>query len=95
MCERVNLCFLCLLFGSFPFVCFVQFQCVSFCFIFIVFYYYPLEAFCFLIDRKGVDPDGRGGGEELGGGERGKTVIRIYYVRQKKKSIFSKRKKIK
>jgi hypothetical protein len=24
-------------------------------------------------DRKGVDPDGRGGGKELGGVERGET----------------------
>ena len=31
----------------------------------------------------GVDPEGRGGGEELGGVERGETTIRIYYVRQK------------
>jgi hypothetical protein len=35
-----------------------------------------------------VDPDGRRGGEELGGEEGGKTVIRIYYVREKK--LFSK-----
>jgi hypothetical protein len=33
-------------------------------------------------DRKGVDLDGRRGGEELGI-EGGKTVIRINYVRPK------------
>lgn len=29
-------------------------------------------------ERKGVDPDGRGGGEELGGTGRGETATRIY-----------------
>ena len=52
---------------------------------------YLLEACSFLMrDRKGVDLDGRRGGEELGGVEGGETIIRIYYVR--KKSIFNKRK---
>ena len=37
-------------------------------------------------DRKGVDPDGRGGGEKLEGEEGGETTLRIYYVRKK---IFS------
>lgn len=32
-------------------------------------------------DQKGVDPDGRGGGEELGGAEGGETVIKIQKVR--------------
>lgn len=41
-------------------------------------------------DRKGVDSEGREGWEELGGVERGKTIIRIYYVI--KESIFNKRK---
>ena len=36
--------------------------------------------------RKGVDPDGRRGGEDLGRIEGRETVIRIYYVR---KSLFS------
>jgi hypothetical protein len=31
-------------------------------------------------DKKGVDLDGRRGGEELGGVEGGETIIRIYYV---------------
>lgn len=37
-----------------------------------------------------MDPDGRGGGEELRGGEEEDIVIRIDYVR--KKSIFNKSK---
>lgn len=40
----------------------------------IVFYYYSLDD-CFLVrDRKTMDPDGRGGEEELGG----ESVIRVY-----------------
>ena len=34
-------------------------------------------------DRKGVDLDGRGGGEELEEVEGGETIIRICYVRIK------------
>lgn len=49
---------------------------------------YFLEACSFLTrDRKGVDWDGRGGGEGLGGVEGGETIIRIYYVRNE--SIFN------
>ena len=33
-------------------------------------------------DRKGVDPDGRGGREKLGGVEEVDTVIRIYCMRK-------------
>jgi hypothetical protein len=45
--------------------------------------YHPLEAcFCFLRDRKGVDPDWEGSGEELEVIEGGENVIRIYYVRK-------------
>lgn len=41
----------------------------------ILFYYYPLEACVFLMKRqKGVDRDGRGDGEELGGIEGGKKT---------------------
>lgn len=37
---------------------------------FTLFYYYPIEAYWFSNERqKGVDPDRRGGVEELGGGE--------------------------
>ena len=39
-------------------------------------------------DRKGVDPDGKGDGEELGGVGR-ETVIRLYCMR--KESIFNKK----
>lgn len=35
-------------------------------------------------DRKGVDPEGGGGGKDLGGVERGEMIIRIY-----EKRIFS------
>lgn len=38
-------------------------------------------------DGKGVDPDGRGSGKELGGVEGGESVIRVYYMR--KESIFN------
>jgi hypothetical protein len=51
---------------------------------FILLYYYHLEN-CFLIrNRKGVDPSGMGGGEELRGVERREAVIKIY----KKKIYF-------
>jgi hypothetical protein len=33
--------------------------------------------------RKGMDPDGSGRGEELGGVERKETVIMICYMRKK------------
>jgi hypothetical protein len=64
----------------------------------VIFYYYPLEAcfvFLFFIfflmrDRKGVNPEGRGGGKKLGGVDAEGTVIRIYYVRQESISVKSK-----
>jgi hypothetical protein len=31
---------------------------------------------------KGVDPDGRGGGREMGRVERGEAVIRIYFMKK-------------
>ena len=34
-------------------------------------------------DRKGVNPYGLRGEEELGGAEGGEIVIRLYYVRKK------------
>lgn len=33
-------------------------------------------------EKKGVDPDGRRGEEELGGVEGGTSIIRIYFVRK-------------
>jgi hypothetical protein len=33
--------------------------------------------------RRGVDTNGRGSGEKLGGGDGRKTIIRIYYVKEK------------
>lgn len=40
-------------------------------------------------ERKGVDLDGRGNGEESGGEEEGETVFRVYCMRRE--SMFSKR----
>lgn len=44
-------------------------------------------------ERKGVDPDGRGGGEELGGIKEGEILYeicnRVYWMR--KESILNKR----
>lgn len=40
--------------------------------------------------QEGVDPDGRGCGEKLGGVEGAEAIIRIYYV--EKEVIFNKRK---
>lgn len=40
----------------------------------------PWEPVCLLMrDRKGVGPDERGEGEELGGIEGGESVIRVHY----------------
>lgn len=47
---------------------------------FTLFYYYSLETCLLMRDRKGGNPDGRGGRKDLRGVEEGKTVIRIYYV---------------
>lgn len=64
-------------------------------FVFVVLYftlfcdYYFLEAGSFLMSRKGVDPDGRRGGEEHGGVEGGEIVFRLYCMR--KISLFNKR----
>jgi hypothetical protein len=51
-------------------------------FIFVLFYYL-LEVCSFLMR---VDLEGKGGGKELEGVERGETIIKIYYVR--KESIY-------
>jgi hypothetical protein len=49
-----------------------------------MFGYYFLEACSFLRrDRKGVGLEGRRSGEELGGVERGETIIRKYCVWKK------------
>lgn len=83
--------------GSFLFAGAPSSTSVCFLFYFIIFYFvrfccYLLDACSFLIkDINGVDPDGRGGREEVGGVEEGKTVIRIYYMRIS--LFFNKRKK--
>ena len=49
---------------------------------------YLLEACSFLMgDRKGVGPEGRGGGEDLGEGEGEGTVMGIILL--EKKNLFS------
>lgn len=59
---------------------------------FVVFGCYFSDACSFLMrDRKGMDPEGRGGREELGGVEGEVYIIRIDCMR--KKSIFNKREK--
>lgn len=63
---------------------------VCFLFYFIIFYFVRFCCYLFLIkDRNGVDPNARGGREEVGGVEEGKTLIRIYYM--KKRIHFNKR----
>lgn len=48
---------------------------------FVLFYYYSLETCLFTMrDRKGGNPDGRGGRKDLGGVEEGETGNQIYYM---------------
>jgi hypothetical protein len=105
VCERVSLCFSCLLLALFLlFVCFMQFDVLAYIIAqhstyhiisYHISYHSPLEAcLCFLMrDRKGVNLDRKGGRKELGGAEGGKTTIRMYCV--KGKSIINKRNKSK
>lgn len=59
-------------------------------FYFVLFGSYLLEAYSILMrDKKAVDPEGSGGGKELGGAEGGETIVRIYSIR--KESISNKR----
>lgn len=62
-----------------PFACLLQFWCISFALsYYILHYYYSLETCLFYSEsQKGMDPDGRDGGEELGGAEGGENVIKI------------------
>jgi len=55
----------------------------------IISYYYPIDVCSFSNERqkRGVDLDRRGNGEELGGIQGGETVIRIYYVTKNRFSI--------
>lgn len=70
-----------------PLGCRLQLQRNGFCFIFSYFYFdifgcYVLEICSFLItDRKEVDPEGRGGVEELGGVEGTHNNDRMYTKR--------------
>lgn len=58
------------------FVCFVQFQCVNFCFIYIILYLsLSLRTFLFSMrDRNGACLDEKRGEEKLEGEERGETI---------------------
>ena len=47
----------------------------------ITFHYYPLEACLFSKERSTLDLHGQGGRKELRRVEKGKTIIRIYYVK--------------
>lgn len=70
--------------------CHVQLQYDSFCFILLYFVLLlSLKSLVFTNERQ-KGSGSRGGWEELGGIERGETIIRIYYV--VKESIFNKRK---
>lgn len=54
--------------------------------------FYLLEACSFLVrDRRGVDLEGRRGGERTGRDRRGETVFRLHCMR--KESMFNKREK--
>lgn len=88
----VGLCILCLLLGSFLlFFCSILMFLAFVLSYFLVFVTKRLMTLCLLMrDRKRIDPDGRGGGKELGEVEGGKTIIRVYFVRRKK-SILNKR----
>ena len=68
----------------FCFVCVFVLSCIVLCFILLL----SLEASSFR-DIKGVESEGREGGEELGEVEKVETIIRIYCMQ---KCIFSKRK---
>jgi hypothetical protein len=66
-----------LLFFVFLFVCFLFFIIYTIFFI-------PYKNLCFLIkERKGIDLEWRRGRKELGGGNGGVAIIRIYYIRKK------------
>lgn len=66
------------------------FVCLSIVFYFVMVCCDLYETYCFLMRViKKVDLDGREGGEELGGAERGKSVIRLYCMR--KESTFIKK----
>lgn len=75
------------------FISFVKFSCVNFSFSYNYFYYYYLET-CLLFNerQKEVDPDGKGGGEDLREVKGWESIIYIY---NEKKSICNKRKKVK
>lgn len=98
MCKSVGLCFLNLLLGSSPSVClFVLSNSDVMVFVlsyYILFYYYPLQAFLFSTERQKGGWIWMGGEVEKRGGVEGEeTVVRMYCVK-KKNFILNKREKI-
>lgn len=63
--DYKGLCFLCPLLGYIPSVYFIEFWCLSFCFILSYLYYYHLEAHLFSKKKQGVNQDERAMEEEL------------------------------
>lgn len=91
MCQRVGLCFLCIFLGSLCLLALSSLDLLVLVLSYYISFYYPLEACLFSTERqKGVDPDGREGGEKLGEWEQERRLIRKCCVGEK--SIFNKRK---
>lgn len=70
-------------FSCFYLFCPIPIYFILYCFIIISW----KSAYFLVRDKNGVDPDGRGGGEILGGVEGRETTIRIYLA---SKNLFSK-----
>jgi hypothetical protein len=86
---RACICLLCLFLGAFPSVCLfcpIQvwfFVCLSH---HSLFYYYPFDASLFSNKKRGINPEGKGGGAELGEVQGRETVIRVYCRKSKQTS---------
>lgn len=85
LCIQMFLCFLYLLLGSSPAVCFVLSQCISFCFVLLF-----IEGIFSNKRHKGLYSERMEIKKKLGGEEGKETITRIYYV---KKTFFNKLKK--
>lgn len=90
MGEGVGVWFFYLLLGLFYLLVGLAFLtliwCFSLCLMYFVLLWFVvifLESCCFLMsDRKGVNPDGKGGGEGLGRVERGENVSILYWMKK-------------
>ena len=82
MCKQVGLCYLHLLLGGFPSLVYSKFNMLAFAYLIsshLISYFtiIPQKPVCFVMrERKGVDPEGRAGAEELGGAEGEDSVMR-------------------